>query len=152
VTAAPNEPDRDPLADSVLVDSDVVIEHLRGRPWATTLFQAIASAGGAVYYSPVTAAEIFQGLRRGEEDLTNRLFSSLPCLVVDEDIGRLAGEYLRRFRASHGLALGDALIGATASHHDLALLTLNRRHYPMTDVRLVAAPESLVSGGNGAGA
>jgi len=30
--------------------------------------------------------------------------------------------------------LGDALIAATASLHNLALWTRNRRHYPMKDV------------------
>jgi predicted nucleic acid-binding protein len=45
-----------------------------------------------------------------------------------------AGEYLRIFAKSHHVELGDALIAATVSIHNLDLWTRNRRHYPMKDV------------------
>ncbi len=140
VAGPASSPALDPTA-AFLIDSDVVIEHLRGRAWAAGLLASIAISGGVVYYSPVTTAEIYQGIRSGEEVATERLFTNLPCLQIDDAVGRQAGEYLRRFRASHGLALGDALIGATARAHDLVLLTLNRRHYPMPDVRLATLPD-----------
>ncbi|MDQ3701095.1 MAG: type II toxin-antitoxin system VapC family toxin [Chloroflexota bacterium] len=127
-------------ARAFLLDSDVAIEHLRGRPWTGELFRTIAAAGGGVCYSPVTAAEIYHGVRPGEEEATARLFASLPCIPVDHGIGEQAGQYLRRYRASHGLALGDALIAATAHVHDLVLLTRNRRHYPMPELRLGSLP------------
>jgi len=36
----------------------------------------------------------------------------------------------RRYRQSHGLELGDALIGASAVQYGERLATFNRRHYP----------------------
>src|SRR5262249_51551758 len=53
--------------------------------------------------------------------------------------GRQAGTYLARYRRSHGLELGDALIAAAATTAGLRLWTLNRRHYPLRDVSLFHA-------------
>lgn len=130
----------DEWGESYLLDSDVAIEHLRGREWAAELFHRIARAGGSVSYSPVTAAEIYHGMRAAEERVTAQLFAHLPCLAIDHEVGKQAGDYLRRYRASHGLALGDALMAATARVHDLVLLTRNRRHYPMPEVSVAALP------------
>ena len=58
----------------------------------------------------------------------------MVCVPVDAEIGRKAGEYLRLYRRSHGVELGDALIAATASAHGLKLWTRNRKHYPMREV------------------
>lgn len=121
--------------ETVLVDTDIVIEVLRGRNadllerWVT-----LGASEALVVYSPVTEAEIFQGVRENEVHATVQLLSTMICIAVDASIGRCAGEYLRQYRASHGLALGDALIAATASMHGLRLWTRNRKHFPMSDV------------------
>ncbi|HTS48719.1 MAG TPA: hypothetical protein VMH05_12290 [Bryobacteraceae bacterium] len=41
----------------------------------------------------------------------------------------------RVFHKSHAVALGDALIAATASVHGLTLWTQNRKHFPVRSVR-----------------
>ncbi|HMD31061.1 MAG TPA: PIN domain-containing protein [Candidatus Acidoferrales bacterium] len=58
----------------------------------------------------------------------------MDCIPIDTEIGERAGDYLRECAKSHHVELGDALIAATASLHNLALWTRNRRHYPMKDV------------------
>ena len=50
-------------------------------------------------------------------------------------MGRKAGAYLARYRRSHGLQIGDALIAGAAGTTGFHLWTLNRRDYPMDDVR-----------------
>jgi predicted nucleic acid-binding protein len=60
----------------------------------------------------------------------------MTCLPINAEIGRKAGEYLRQFRRSHNVALGDALIAATAAIHEVPLWTGNRKHYPMKEIRL----------------
>ena len=52
-----------------------------------------------------------------------------------------AAAYLRQFRRSHNLELGDALIAATALQTGADLVTRNLKHYPMTDIRVVAPYE-----------
>jgi predicted nucleic acid-binding protein len=58
------------------------------------------------------------------------LFAGLDAMTIDATTGELAGERLRRYRRSHGLELGDALIGASAEQYGEPLATFNRRHYP----------------------
>ena len=64
--------------------------------------------------------------------------------MLDARVGRQAGEYLARYAKTHGVEIADALIAAAASVAGLRLWTLNRRHYPMKDLRFYepAAPNS----------
>jgi predicted nucleic acid-binding protein len=120
----------------VLVDTDILIEVLRGRkPEVTRLWSDTVSEEGALFYSPVTLAEIRHGMRGHERESTERVLSSMLSVPIEIEIGARAGDYLRAFHASHSLELGDALIAATASIHQLALWTQNRKHFPMKDVR-----------------
>jgi predicted nucleic acid-binding protein len=122
---------------AVLVDTDVLIEVLRGRE-AKLLERWADLAGSAVpvAYSPVTAAEIWHGVREGEEETVEGLLAAMICIPIDAKIGREAGGYLRRYRKSHSVELGDALIAATAVLHEMQLWTRNRKHYPMRELRL----------------
>jgi len=120
---------------SVLVDSDILIEVSRGRNQdVLSRWKQLSGSDIPIFCSPVTVAELWHGVRRGEEEILGALFAALICIPIDAEIGRRAGEYLRQYRKSHQVELGDALIAASASQHGLALWTRNRRHYPMTDV------------------
>ncbi len=120
----------------VLIDSDVLIEVLRDRSAEIARrWEALASGDPLAAYSPVSSAEIWHGARPSEARTISALFTALTCIPIDEAIGKRAGEYLARYRASHGMDLGDALIAATASIHGLSLWTRNRKHYPMRDIR-----------------
>ena len=124
------------MSQAVLLDSDILIEVLRGRnEEILARWSDLIRAEGLLAYSAVTAAEIWHGVRDSEQASVSDMFTALTCIPVDADIGRRAGDYLRHFRRSHQLALGDALIAATASLHDLHLWTRNRKHYPMSDIR-----------------
>ncbi len=128
--------DADAALKVILVDSDVIIEALRGRNTAVgARWNDLASGGALVLYSPVTAAEIWHGARESERESISRLFSVMSCVPIDAEIGRRAGDYLRLYRPSHQLDLGDALIAATAVLHNVALWTRNRKHYPMRELR-----------------
>ncbi len=119
----------------VLVDSDVLIEVSRHRDgklisaWLTLTESEIE-----VVYSPVSAAELWAGALAHEHDVLTRLFRSLRCASSNEETGRLAGDYLRHYRKSHGLELPDALIAAAAVQNGAMLWTRNRKHYPMKEV------------------
>ncbi len=69
-------------------------------------------------------------MRAGEEKGIAALFAGLDAVTVDATTGELAGERLRRYRRSHRLELGDALIGASVVQYGEWLATFNRRHYP----------------------
>ena len=86
------------------------------------------------FYSPVTLAEIRHGMRAHEREATERVLSSMASVPIEVEIGARAGDYLRAFHASHAVELGDALIAATASVHQLSLWTQNKKHFPMKDI------------------
>jgi hypothetical protein len=123
------------MTGPVLVDSDVLIEILRGRNagiierWIELRETNVLAA-----YSPVSSAEIWCGARVPESESIAALFTALTCIPVDEVVGKRAGQYLARFHASHAMEIGDALLAATASVHELRLWTRNKKHFPMRDV------------------
>ena len=115
----------------MLVDSDVLIAHLRGlgaaRDWLID-----ARKNGLLAISVVSIAELVGGMRSVERREVWRLVSSFRAEPATEIIARRAGEMMRRYRRSHtGIGLGDYLIAATADVKGLQLATLNVRHFPM---------------------
>ncbi len=101
---------------SVLVDTDVFIDHLRGaRP--------ILASADRLCYSVITRAELFAG-NRGLAAV-GRLLAPLEELRVDRTIAELAGG----IRRDTGIGLPDALIAATALLHGAALATRNRKDF-----------------------
>lgn len=117
----------------ILVDSDVLIAHLRGVPAAREWLLAARSIG-PLAVSAVTVAEVTGGMRDGEERSVSALLSVFTTHPVTEQVARGAGALRRQFGRSHsGIGLGDYLIAATAIDLGLELATLNTRHFPMFD-------------------
>ena len=115
----------------ILVDSDVLIAHLRGledaRHWLMETRRE-----GPLAISVVSIAELAGGMRSAERREVWRLLASFRAEPVTEVIARRAGDFGRQFRRSHsGIGLGDHLIAATADIKGYRLATLNVRHFPM---------------------
>jgi hypothetical protein len=120
---------------SIFIDLDVVIEVLRGRDQAILAqWSVLAASPSPILISPITFAEIGAGARASEMQTISQFFALLTCVVIDQEIGELAGEYLRQFSKSHSLKIADALIAASAVQNQAALWTRNRKHYPMPDL------------------
>lgn len=117
----------------ILLDSDVVIEWLRGRRPVVDKIQRLIEQQSELFWTPVSIAEIYAGVRKGEENDVANLFLLLESVTIKPAVGKQAGQYLRMYAKSHGVQLGDALIAASASVEGLSLWTLNRKHYPMKD-------------------
>jgi hypothetical protein len=118
-----------------LVDSDVIIWALRGRPETVELLRSIHSIGVAAC-SPISIIEVKAGARGGEEKNTGRLLEALEVIPVDARVANKAGDYIRQYRQQGiTLAIPDAIIAATCTLHELTLVTYNTRHYPIPDIR-----------------
>lgn len=113
----------------MLVDTDVLIDFLRGRAEAIEFLEQNLDH---LHISSVTVAELYQGVREGQErtKLTTTL-SALTVLPLTEEIAEVAGLFRRDYRTSMGCGLADCMIAATASQHHLALVTLNAKHFGM---------------------
>ena len=120
----------------MIVDTDVLIDCLRGLPQAAAAIkQQLAS--GALAISVISIAELEAGMRAGERGPLDAFIGVMQRVPVSEQIARTAGAYVHRYGKSHGVLLPDALIAATAHHHEGKLMTLNRKHYPMRDIELL---------------
>ena len=90
----------------------------------------LSQSDAQILFSPVTAAELWAGAGSTEHAALEALFEALVCVTADAAIGRRAGEYLRRYRKSHTVELGDALIAASAVESGAQLWTRNRKALP----------------------
>jgi predicted nucleic acid-binding protein len=116
------------MAERLLLDIDVLVEYLRGRPRAIEYLEGLTSD---LCISVISVAELFAGVRGDEERSLKQFLLAFAVLPVTEKVAQLGGLYRRDFRPSHGISLADALIAATAEENDAGLVTFNRRHFPM---------------------
>lgn len=119
-----------------LIDTDIIIDHLRGEEKARDFLRQIRSEGSDILYSVITKAELYSGVRPKEVKKVARLLSSMEEVRIDGEIAVDAGRYRNKFYSSHGLLLPDALIAASAKKAGAVLITLNKRHYPMKDIKI----------------
>jgi len=114
-----------------LLDTGVLIRHLRGHSVAVRLMRAL---GGSerLAVATVTRLEVHAGLLPKEEYKTQRLLSRFITYDLDADIADRAGDYARQCRAEGiTLSVPDAIIAATAVGHRLTLVTFNPKHFPI---------------------
>ena len=116
-------------ASSVLIDTDVLIDYLRGQADAVVYLESVAER---LVISAITVAELYAGVREGTERLALETFlSAFEIVFVDQAISQRGGLYRRDLGKSHGVGLADALIAATAEELGVTLVTLNQKHFPM---------------------
>jgi predicted nucleic acid-binding protein len=116
----------------ILVDSDVLIEHLRGTTAARDWLLGARESSGRLAISVVSLTEVAGGMRSPERREVMRLLGSMQRFEVTEQVAWRAAVLMRQYRRSHsGIGLGDYLIAATALSEGLEIATLNIRHYPM---------------------
>jgi predicted nucleic acid-binding protein len=121
----------------LLIDSDILIDHLRKEQSALRYIRQKIDDGSPLFISVISRIEILCGARKGEDETIRSLFDILTSVDVDTAIAEGAGEYLRKFRKSHALSIGDAVIAAPAKEMSMKLVTRNIRHYPMKDVEII---------------
>jgi predicted nucleic acid-binding protein len=117
---------------TILVDTSVLIDHLRGNHAARDALAEAVARGNRLAASVVVKVEILAGVRPEEERPTRRLLDAVEWLPVTDVITERAGELANRFLRSHpGVDPVDYLIAATATLHDAPLWTQNVEHFPM---------------------
>ncbi|OHE59979.1 MAG: hypothetical protein A2Z47_03370 [Thermodesulfovibrio sp. RBG_19FT_COMBO_42_12] len=118
---------------NILVDTDILINFLRGREKAKYYLLSILEES-TIYCSVITVVEIYAGMREHEKTKTTELIDSLNIVDVTRDIAEKAGEYKRQGKG-HILELADCIIASTALIKNAILATGNEKHYPMHDIK-----------------
>ena len=115
----------------IVSDTNVIIDHLRNIPQATSLLEEVENGSFEGLISTITILELMAAPRMTEKryKIIKTLIEMFEHVPVDERIATVAGRYLARYRASHGLEPMDAIIAATASTNEAVLFTLNTKHF-----------------------
>lgn len=120
----------------MLVDTDVLIWHLRGLPKATQRLDQLPK----LKISAITWLELLQGFRNRTELLAVQKsleIRNAERLPVTSAITERATFLMETLTLSYGLQLGDALIAATAIEHNLTVLTANTKHFAPVEGLLI---------------
>jgi predicted nucleic acid-binding protein len=119
---------------TVLVDTPVIVDHLRGDERATRLLSELFQSEERVWAATPTRTEVLAGVRSTEREPMGELFDLLSWVDIDGRVADAAGELAQRYLRSHGgIDTTDYLIAAAALSIGARLITLNTRHYPMFD-------------------
>lgn len=114
---------------SILIDTDIVIDFLRGDKQAVSHFKRKSDF---ICFSAITVSEIYAGVQSKKEEVeVERLFSVFPVIAATNEIAREAGKLVKQYRPSHSVETPDAVIAATCQISGSGLDTLNVKHYPM---------------------
>ena len=100
------------MSNAILVDTDVLIDFLRGNDQAITFINEFASN---IVLSPIVIAELYAGVKGAIElSVLDNFVSLFRVIPIDSEIARTGGLYKRDFSRSHGVGLADAILAATA--------------------------------------
>ena len=121
----------------LLLDTSVLIDALRSRNARRQLLARLVNEGHHFSTTALNIAEIYAGIRPGENELTGALLDSLECHQLTASSGRRAGllknEWARKGRT---LSLADTIIAAIAIEKECSLMTDNRKDFPMPELNL----------------
>lgn len=116
-----------------LVDTDWVIHHLKGNEEVRNKIKELISFGIAI--SAVSVAELYEGVYASKDPAKDQqalenLLPSFSFLGVDQEICKIFGRERGKLRQQKKVLDNfDLLIASTALHHNLTLLTNNRKHF-----------------------
>jgi predicted nucleic acid-binding protein len=117
---------------SVLLDTTVLIDLLRGRPGTVERLMARRRRGSVPFTTPINVEEIHRGLRPSEHDGATRLFDGLRIVALGRPEGARAGDW-RRAHAAAGVTLAQ-VIAAAAVSIGVPLATGYPKHFPMREL------------------
>lgn len=124
-------------APGVLLDTTVLIDLLHHRLETVEQIRELALRGFSFAICPITVAELFAGVRKGEELRTEELLSAFEWFPLTREVARKAGELVAsKRRAGKTHTLDDMMIAATAIHYNYLVLTENRKDFAVPGLRL----------------
>lgn len=115
--------------ETLLVDTDVIIDFLRGYHVRTkNVFTHIEHGKIKAFLSAVSIIELYTG--HGEEspqkrDILKTLLSFFEVIPLTHDFAREAGIVRRKYK----MGLADAIIAATSIEKKITLFTFNVKHF-----------------------
>ena len=121
----------------VICDTDVMIDYWNENSQRHSSTKRIVedSIGlNNIMLTSITQMELIVGsLNKADLNRINKNIHQFRIALIDNNISQSAIKLLQTYRLSHGLALPDSLIAATALILDLELFTYNIKDYKFID-------------------
>jgi tRNA(fMet)-specific endonuclease VapC len=112
----------------LLIDTNIIINHLRGDSKATDFIQAFGKENLAL--SIIVEMELYNGVLNKIEYLKiKKELNDFVRLEINESIGQTALFLSKSYALSHHMSIADTLIAATALVYDLELKTYNLKDF-----------------------
>ena len=125
-----------------ILDTDIIIWILRNDVTIISVMDRLVQQTSTAI-STITVAELYKNIFPSEVTPTEELLENHEIIPVTKEIARDGGYYWQQFhRRIATLSLPDCIIAATVRAYQGTLLTLNTRHFPMTDI-VVKNPRGL---------
>ena len=124
-----------------LLDSNVVIEWLKGRAAAVALLDELNRRANVLAVNAITIAETYSGLSEDETRAAERVISAFDYWGIGPQVAGVAGSLRYRYaREGRVLSVPDVLLAAQALLEDATLITANVRDFPMPELRILPLP------------
>jgi predicted nucleic acid-binding protein len=126
----------------LLLDTSVLIDVLRLRRGRRELLAGLAREGHTLATTALNVAEVYAGMRPEEQAQTEAFLGALDCYELTASAGRLAGSLKNKWaKKGRTLTLADTIIAAIALERGCALMTDNRKDFPMPELDHYPLPE-----------
>jgi predicted nucleic acid-binding protein len=114
---------------SVLIDTDIAIDYLRGSEEAACLLEQLWK-NNIAHLSILSVYELYAGMRATENDVTEDFIDACNIEPVTMQIAKKAGDIYRHWRRK-GVTITsiDCLIAVTAVLNKHKIATRNKGHY-----------------------
>jgi predicted nucleic acid-binding protein len=127
-----------------LLDTTVIIDAINRRRGRDRMLHELLEQRNLLACCSINVTEVYAGMRPHEGRVTEALMRSLTFYEVTWEIARRAGELKYAWaKKGHTIAVPDVTIAAVALAHGLTLVTDNRRHFPMPELRLLQLPDGV---------
>lgn len=119
-----------------ILDTDIVIWILREDPKVISTIGRLGESSTSV--STITIAEVYKNAFPSEIYSIEDFFDHQVIYQISRNTATEAGLYWNQFHKKlKELAIADCLVASTAKEFGLTVLTLNTRHFPMSDIKVI---------------
>jgi len=125
------------MSQPIILDTTVLIDALRNRNQRRALLAGLVVSGQELATSTICVAEVYGGLRPGEELATRAFLSGVDMVPVSPAIAERAGELKAAFRRQgQTRSITDMIVAATALENGLPVATDNRKDFQVPGLSL----------------
>ena len=129
------------LPQQIVLDTTVLIDALRNRNQRRAFLAGLAASGQELITSTICVAEVYGGLRPGEEQATQAFLATLEWIPVSPAIAERAGRMKADLRQQgQTRSITDTIVAATALESGLSIATDNRKDFQFPGLTLLLLP------------